>query len=93
MPAQPLPSNNMPKPQSFDQVWAIGEVGMVNGAAQIPNTGVTANTVCILSHHQNQAGTFGHLSYSLLPGVGIDVLSDSLVDNSIVAYMLAERTS
>jgi hypothetical protein len=80
-------------PMQFDRCWEISDVQMDIGHASIANPNVTANTLVQLSRHVLQGGLPGNLTYSVLPGVGIDILSDQLTENSILTYSLSERST
>jgi hypothetical protein len=66
-----------------------GNATLVNGTVTVANTGVTANTLVMLSC-KTPGGTLGFLSYEVTAGTSFTINSSSSTDGSVVSYQLIE---
>lgn len=85
--------NTTGSPKQFDRAWEVSDVQMDLGHATIANPNVTGNTLVQISRHLLQGGLPGNLTYSVNVGVGVDILSDQLTENSVLTYTLYERST
>lgn len=70
------------------QAGRAGNDQLVGGTVDVAETSVETGTIVMLTRKEFGSGAAGLLTYTLDPGVGFTIDSDSATDDSVVSWLL-----
>jgi hypothetical protein len=72
-------------------VRKAGTATLASGTVTVPDTGISASDVVIVSR-RTAGGTTGTLTYSITAGASFTISSTSVLETSTVAYLVVRAT-